>query len=413
MNESINIVDPYENYDFTEEVTPENLDFLETVQSLQVGFGSKVLRVDRDGLWLGAEDFASAPFSVDMEGNVTADTIDLSGFLQVGDALSDVQSDIFDLSDIDSDLGYITAGTLVGIEVRGSLIRTSTSGARVEIDGSNDRIEIYDSAGEERMRLDEDELQFYNSLGNEIGYITTPSTSNFFIGAKTGNYLILESEGASPYGVIIRAAGGQVAAFSTAGITFSDQVDFNNNTIQDMDDVYGTAVFRNLVSYDDDIEPFGGAEDVGNSTAPWDQCHSDDFFGIYNAPSDKRLKKDIASLGSALSDLLLLRPVSFKYKPKQYKTVTKEYKGKDPEVAAKLAAKKEERKARRTAIREAETHYGFIAQEVQDVLPNLVKEPESPDGYLSLKYDEVVPLLVKAVQEQQEQIEALQAQLNP
>ena len=145
MNESINIVDPYENYDFTEEVTPENLDFLETVQSLQVGFGSKVLRVDRDGLWLGAEDFASAPFSVDMEGNVTADTIDLSNFLQVGDALGDLQADIFDLADIDNDLGYIVAGTLVGVEVRGSLIRTSTSGARVEIDGSNDRIEVYDS----------------------------------------------------------------------------------------------------------------------------------------------------------------------------------------------------------------------------------------------------------------------------
>ena len=335
MNESINIVDPYENYDFTEEVTPENLDFLETVQSLQVGFGSKVLRVDRDGLWLGAEDFASAPFSVDMEGNVTADTIDLSSYLQVGDALGDLQADIFDLADIDNDLGYIVAGTLVGVEVRGSLIRTSTSGARVEIDGSTDNIEIYDSGGVKRMELDNDELQFYNSSGTEIGYITTPTSSNFWVGAKTGNYLILESEGASPYGIIMYAAGSQVAAFSSAGITFSDQVDFNHNAIQDMDDVYGTAVFRDLVSFDSDIEPFGGAEDIGNSTDPWDQCHSDDFYGVYNAPSDQRLKKDIASLGSALSDLLSLRPVSFKYKPKKYKTVTKEYKGKNPDKAAK------------------------------------------------------------------------------
>jgi len=44
------------------------------VNSLEIGKGSKVFRSDQSGIWLGAEVFADAPFSVDMEGNVTATT---------------------------------------------------------------------------------------------------------------------------------------------------------------------------------------------------------------------------------------------------------------------------------------------------------------------------------------------------
>ena len=43
--------------------------YLESVRTLQVGFGSKVLRADERGIWLGGEDPTTAPFSVDMDGN--------------------------------------------------------------------------------------------------------------------------------------------------------------------------------------------------------------------------------------------------------------------------------------------------------------------------------------------------------
>lgn len=51
--------------------------FFRDVQELQVGYGSKVMRVDQQGLWLGAETFAAAPFSVDMNGNVVATSLSL------------------------------------------------------------------------------------------------------------------------------------------------------------------------------------------------------------------------------------------------------------------------------------------------------------------------------------------------
>ena len=52
-------------------------EFFRNVNELQVGMGSSVLRVDQSGLWLGAERFADAPFSVDMQGNVTATSLSL------------------------------------------------------------------------------------------------------------------------------------------------------------------------------------------------------------------------------------------------------------------------------------------------------------------------------------------------
>jgi hypothetical protein len=52
---------------------------------------------------------------------------------------------------------------------------------------------------------------------------------------------------------------------------------------------------------------------------------------------------------------------------------------------------------------------GLIAQEVQEVLPEVVKERE--DGYLGLDYSKMVGLLVEAIKEQQIQIENLKIEL--
>lgn len=42
------------------------------------GYGDQVFGSDRNGIWLGAADFENAPFSVDMDGNVNADSIKLA-----------------------------------------------------------------------------------------------------------------------------------------------------------------------------------------------------------------------------------------------------------------------------------------------------------------------------------------------
>lgn len=54
---------------------------------------------------------------------------------------------------------------------------------------------------------------------------------------------------------------------------------------------------------------------------------------------------------------------------------------------------------------------GFIAQELQKVLPGLVKESKDADKVLSINYIEIIPILTKAIQEQQAEIEGQKAQL--
>lgn len=55
------------------------------------------------------------------------------------------------------------------------------------------------------------------------------------------------------------------------------------------------------------------------------------------------------------------------------------------------------------------TQYGFIAQELAEVMPTAVMPDE--EGYFAVNYDAVIPVLVNAIQEQQSQIEALQEQI--
>lgn len=49
------------------------------LEEMAIGFGAQVLRADYQGLWLGAKKFINAPFSVDMAGNVVANSLSMTG----------------------------------------------------------------------------------------------------------------------------------------------------------------------------------------------------------------------------------------------------------------------------------------------------------------------------------------------
>jgi predicted secreted Zn-dependent protease len=52
--------------------------------------------------------------------------------------------------------------------------------------------------------------------------------------------------------------------------------------------------------------------------------------------------------------------------------------------------------------------FGFSAQEVEKVLPEIVSKGD--DGLLSLDYGKVTPLLVEAIKEQQQQIDSYKSE---
>lgn len=49
--------------------------------SFKRGYGNEIFGADVNGIWLGAADFADAPFKVDMQGNMTATSLDLSAYV--------------------------------------------------------------------------------------------------------------------------------------------------------------------------------------------------------------------------------------------------------------------------------------------------------------------------------------------
>ncbi|MCG5643660.1 tail fiber domain-containing protein [Flavobacteriaceae bacterium LSUCC0859] len=97
--------------------------------------------------------------------------------------------------------------------------------------------------------------------------------------------------------------------------------------------------------------------------------------------SDRRLKTDIKSVANGLSTVMKLNPVSYN---KRLSFDTEEYNKKE---------------------------IGFIAQEVQEILPDLVSVGPDENKTLSLDYNSLIPILTKAIQEQQVLIEALKAKV--
>src|SRR5205085_126939 len=99
--------------------------------------------------------------------------------------------------------------------------------------------------------------------------------------------------------------------------------------------------------------------------------------GNYNNVSDARYKTNIATFDNALDTILNLRGVTFDWK-------RDDYPGMNFSDGKQI---------------------GFLAQEVEKVLPELVTTDRK--GYKSVAYANVVPVLVEAVKTQQKQINDL------
>jgi hypothetical protein len=89
--------------------------------------------------------------------------------------------------------------------------------------------------------------------------------------------------------------------------------------------------------------------------------------------SDRRLKENISQIQAGLPVIQQLKPVKFDY------------------------------------IKGEKKQAGFIAQEVEKVLPDIITKDK--DGMLAMKTESIIPYLVKAVQEQQKEIEELKGQV--
>jgi hypothetical protein len=105
--------------------------------------------------------------------------------------------------------------------------------------------------------------------------------------------------------------------------------------------------------------------------------YSDSAGGLTNSSSDVSLKTNIESLQYGIYTIKQLNPIKFNW-------IDTDKRGNQKEI-------------------------GFIAQEVQQVVPEVVGT--NSDGTLSLDYPKMVAVLTKVLQEQQTLIEQLEARI--
>jgi hypothetical protein len=263
--------------------------------------------------------------------------------------------------------GNVTAMTIdssqnvgIGTSSPQKKLSVSNSGAAgVEIDPftrsgtTGGSLLAYNRSGAAFVRMDYDASEhiFFTSASERA---RIDSSGNLLVGTTTAKapFTVQTAPSSSAY--------GQIAAFSAA----ASDVGNAGISVTKYDNVTTTSqVFaRFLVNQ--------GATASGQINANGASAAA---FGSY---SDRRLKENIADLPSQLANIMALRPVEFDYI---------ESEGGGHQI-------------------------GFIAQEVQEIYPDLVGERE--DGMLTLTdLNKNDARLIKALQEQQQMIEELKAKV--
>ena len=122
--------------------------------------------------------------------------------------------------------------------------------------------------------------------------------------------------------------------------------------------------------------------------------------------SDSRFKTDITPLESSLQTITSLSPVSYRLLPRFGINDTEE-------IPAGLSEKElrdiEYFRKFHKSLENDGPHFGFLAQEVKEIYPELVHTDK--DGYMYIDYIGMIPLLVNAIGELNAQNEELNAQI--
>ena len=116
------------------------------------------------------------------------------------------------------------------------------------------------------------------------------------------------------------------------------------------------------------------------------------YTGALISASDRKLKTNIKKLSNGMATIMSLQPSAYSFKESYQKSM---------HVSNK-------------------PQFGFMAQELQTVLPELVSENKHPDAnkedetisYLGINYIGLIPILTAGIQEQEEHIKTLESKID-
>ena len=312
--------------------------------------------------------------------------------------------------------GYF--GTAMAINPDGDKIAISSENTS---NSSNNMMVIF-----KNMKVSEAEWNAANDNGNHSGsdeYELSPTTawkvlydrgatwdenkyywyqySNTF--TSTSKYIQLSWAGPS---YVLASFGGHVDAYEVNLDTVTTNHGFVVNKVASNINTSGTffadvslnhnlVVPGNITIVDGSANSFGAYTtftnkdatayfNVGKSASNVFNIVDNNNIGVYMASdgnsmtstSDERLKTDIESLDDPTEKLMQLKPCTYKWKTQE----------------------------------DDKKHVGFIAQEVEEVFPELVNETTYPDGasYKGVATSDLIPYLIKSIQERQLRINKLE-----
>ena len=245
--------------------------------------------------------------------------------------------------------------------------------------------------------------------GNRLRSEAMRISSNGYVGIGTSSpayrlhvadssiAIYAQGQGASSYGVY--ATAGAYGVFARGDIGVRGESSY----------IFGEAVF----GYASGSAGYGGLFTSSSSYGVLATTYTASSFagyfqgnvyttGTYTG-SDKKLKKNISEFDDAVSIIKKLKPRSYEFQTEGKMAEMNLPKGK---------------------------HYGLIAQDLEKILPELVKETEqfprrdptsaaqsgavsstNPQTFKAVNYTELIPILVKGIQEQDEQLQKQELKL--
>lgn len=224
-------------------------------------------------------------------------------------------------------------------------------------------------------------------IGSASGINNTSGTSSVFIGYNTGasnttgSYNTFVGNGAGPTGTSYQGSNntllGENASYSTSSLSYataigSDAVVEASNRVVLGRPLTGGGAIQDIVYIADD-----GTTTASSGVALYVNGKIEAISTVY--PSDERYKKDINSITNAIDKVSSLNAKTYRYRTEDFPN-----------------------KAFNDGLQ-----YGFIAQELKEVLPDVVFQKK--DGFYAVDYTMIIPVLAQAIKEQQGQIEELKA----
>lgn len=393
---------------------------LDNVAQLQVGFGNRVLRSDRSGFWLGDAKFNNAPFRVDHEGNAIANSITVGGYIPTGGAAADVNSGateiagakIVNLSITSTKIadnsistpklqansvvadkiatnaiiaGKIAANAIESANIQAGQIKAAnldtgeliTLSAQIKdaiitnakIDSlSADKLTagtinvgfsgrpgyIYMRRGGSQSSNDaylrwEGGSQIWSDSSNYVGIKSTGERIYFYTG--TSLYALFQRNAQAGFYAGINVSGGN--SNFDGGVVRVESGTLRVDNYFNTDDGGKTKYFNNINMDQNNID------NVNNI-----------YADAYLPNSDLRLKKSVTKLANSTEVISKLNPVAFKYK------------------------------------KDDKQRFGLIAQEVQEVLPEVVQL--SDNGFYTVNYMDLIAHLISANQELSQRVSQLE-----